>query len=131
MEYKIHQRTNRLAKGNAPKVLYVATAVATGKVTIERIAEEVAAETVYCRAEVLHFLEMLSLVVQQHLSKGETVELGALGRLRVTLKGKAQESAEDMEHSLSPRVVYTASEEIKSAISDAPLTCVGRSDDQY
>jgi len=79
--------------------LYYPCPVSDEKVTIRKLAEDIALTTSFNTPDTIGVLEALIYAIPKFLCSGAIVSLGELGTFRVTLKGKGKATKKEMNHS--------------------------------
>lgn len=96
--YSVAPRINPRDKEAAPK--YYGTAVSTGKVDLEEMAEQISKRCTVKTADVMGVIKAFEDQFRSALLNGEIVDLNGIGRFRVTLTGKGAATEEDFDPSL-------------------------------
>lgn len=106
-------------KPDAPKKWY-ATAVNQGTINIKEISKEIAGRSSLTKGDVLNVIENLLEEIPKHLINGNSVKLGDLCTLRLSIKGKGSEDEEDYTTAniQKTRVVFTPSKAMQKEISE-------------
>ncbi len=98
VSYSVSPRINPRDKDAAPK--YYGTAVSSGKLEIEDIAEMIAQRCTVKVADVIGVIKAFEQQFRAALINGEIIDLHGIGRFRVTLTGKGAATEEDFDDSL-------------------------------
>lgn len=96
--YSVAPRQNPRDKEAAPK--YYGTAVSTGKVELEEMAEQISKRCTVKVADVLGVIKAFEDQFRNALLNGEIVDLNGIGRFRVTLTGSGAVTEEDYDPSM-------------------------------
>lgn len=96
--YSVAPRPNPREKDEAPK--YYGTAVSTGKVDLEEMAEQISKRCTVKVADVMGVIKAFEDQFRNALLNGEIVDLDGIGRFRVTLTGKGALTEEDYDPSM-------------------------------
>ncbi len=116
MKYKLIQKKNP-AKPEAPMKWY-ASAINQGTVNINQLSKEIAGRSSLTKGDVLNVIENLLEEIPKHLINGNSVKLGNLCTLRLSIKGKGSDTEEDYTTAniIKTRVVFTPSKEMQQEI---------------
>ena len=90
LTYKVVARKNPLTKA----IKYYGQVTGTTPVSINQLAEEMAAESTLTRHDILACLSSLQSHVIAHLQNGQSIRLGDLGSFHATLKSKGADTAD-------------------------------------
>lgn len=93
IRYVVRRKINPMDKDAAPK--YYAVVASRGTTTTRELAEHISSSTTLQLPDVVAVLAALQLVVCEELAKGNTVSLGSLGYLKMTMNSKGAETGED------------------------------------
>lgn len=83
VRYRTHKVNLKNSKANGK---YYGSAVSLGRVTTEKLAEEIAHSSTVTKADILAVLAELSHVMKEHLQNSMTVDLDGIGAFRVGLQ---------------------------------------------
>ena len=91
---------NVVARGNprdqsAPKKYYPSV-IASGKITLRQLAEQIASISTVSTIDTLAALEAFLQVIPQHLADGKIVDLGEFGSFWIKIKSTGSETAEEV-----------------------------------
>ena len=101
-----------------------AKVVSGGKITTDKLADEIAQRSTFSSGDVKGVVKALSEMLHYHLSEGETVDIDGIGNFSVTLKtlkgitDPKQSRAESIRFN---NVVYRTSPELKHKLKTIPL----------
>ena len=101
-----------------------AKVVSGGKITTDKLADEIAQRSTFSSGDVKGVVKALSEMLHYHLSEGETVDIDGIGNFSVTLKtlkgitDPKQIRAESIRFN---NVVYRTSPELKHKLKTIPL----------
>lgn len=93
IRYVVRPKRNPREKDEAPK--YFAIVASRGTTTTRELAENISAATTFQLPDVVAVLAALQLVVCEELAKGNTVSLGSLGYLKMTINSKGAATGKD------------------------------------
>lgn len=88
-------RKQRLNLNGKPKDVIVTSTIHKGVATLEEIETMVAKISAASEGDVRSIIRTMSELISQNLSQGRIVELGDLGRFRVSVKCKSADSTEN------------------------------------
>ncbi len=118
MKYKLVQKKNPV-KPEAPMKWY-ASAVNQGTININQLSKEIAGRSSLTKGDVLNVIENLLEEIPKHLINGNSVKLGNLCTLRLSIKGKGSETEDTYTTAniIKTRVVFTPSREMQQEIEN-------------
>lgn len=93
IRYVVRRKINPRDRDAAPK--YYAVVSSRGTTTTRELAENISSSTTFQLPDVVAVLAALQLVVCEELAKGNTVSLGSLGYLKMTMNSKGAETGKD------------------------------------
>lgn len=93
IRYVVRPKCNPREKDEAPK--YYAVVSSRGTTTTRELAENISLSTTLQLPDVVAVLAALQLVVCEELAKGNTVSLGSLGYLKMTMNSRGALTGED------------------------------------
>lgn len=93
IRYVVRPKRNPREKGTPP--LYYAVVSSRGTTTTRELAENISSSTTLQLPDVVAVLAALQLVVCEELAKGNTVSLGSLGYLKMTMNSRGALVGED------------------------------------
>ena len=93
IRYVVRPKRNPQEKGTPPK--YYAVVASRGTTTTRELAEVISSATTLQLPDVVAVLAALQMVVCEELAKGNTVSLGSLGYLKLTMKSKGSLTGKD------------------------------------
>ncbi|MBR4553583.1 MAG: DNA-binding protein [Bacteroidaceae bacterium] len=110
-------------KPGTTTVKWYGSAVNTGVVKIDQLAEEMSSESTVTRHDVLSVLSSLQQHIMRHLALGHSVRLGDLGSFHASLYGYGSEQKKDYSPSMLKgiRVHFRRSPYLKREISLAKV----------
>lgn len=93
IRYVVRPKRNPQERDEAPK--YYAVVASRGTTTTRELAENISSATTFQLPDVVAVLAALQLVVCEELAKGNTVSLGSLGYLKMTMNSKGAATGKD------------------------------------
>ncbi|HPE57864.1 MAG TPA: DNA-binding domain-containing protein [Bacteroidales bacterium] len=102
LKVKAVARKNPLEPASAVK--YYATAISSGKVGIDELAQGIANASTMSRADIYGVIVAMVDEIVTQLAEGKIIEMGKLGTLRMTVNSGAAESAEKVTSSLVKKI---------------------------
>ncbi len=129
INFKVTQHQLTTAKGK--QTFHFARAVYNGQTTMDMLQKQIARISAISEGDVRSVLLTLSQLVADELSAGRIIELGDLGRMKVGLKSKANESKDKFrtQDIKRVRVIFTPGKLIKEELLSVGLQCVGKNED--
>ncbi len=121
INFKVANKKLTTAKGE--QTFHYAKAVYNGVTTIEHLQKQIARISAVSEGDVRSTLLTLTQLITDELTAGRIVELGDLGRMRVSFKSKASDSEEKFQTAdiKRIRVLFTPGKMIKSGLQTASL----------
>ncbi len=118
IKYKVIQRGQPGVAGGGEQKFYASSNV-TGKQTLEDLTELIELSSTVSGADIRAVLYALVKVMQKSLSKGQIVELGELGTLRVSISSNGEAKAEDVTASSikNAKVVFRPGSDIQKLLA--------------
>ena len=83
--YRIVRRKN---PQNSAETQYIMQHISKGIVDLDQMAAEITKETAFSEADVIGVVTALSSKLQQHLERGNRVDIGPLGRYKIGFSAK-------------------------------------------
>ena len=93
IRYVVRPKINPRDRETEPK--YYAVVSSRGTTTTRELAENISSSTTFQLPDVVAVLAALQLLVCEELAKGNTVSLGSLGYLKMTMNSKGAVTGED------------------------------------
>lgn len=115
-KFKVVARKN-LSKGAAEdSKLYYAQSQSTGTSDFSAICRNIAAISTASEGDVEAVMTSLVFVAQEALNRGEIVDLGKLGRLRVSISSKGAEDAEQFTAAMirKANIIFTPGDALRT-----------------
>lgn len=116
LKFKLVQRKD-MTKGAAEGAkLFYPQLVSNGKVSFERLCEEVAEQSSLTSGDIKNCVDRLIFCLVSHLREGRGVDCGDLGSFRIALRSAGTATEEGYETTTkmrSPSVVYTPGKKLK------------------
>lgn len=116
IKYKLVQRKDMRAGAGPDDKLYYPVLVSNGRVSFDRLCEEVAEQSALTSGDVKNCVDRLIFNATAHLREGRGVDMGDLGSFRLALRsaGAADEASYDASTMMrAPGVVYTPGKKLK------------------
>lgn len=116
IKYKLVQRKDMSAGAEPDDKLYYPVLVSNGRVSFDRLCEEVAEQSALTSGDVKNCVDRLIFNATTHLREGRGVDMGDLGSFRLALRsaGAADEASYDASTMMrAPGVVYTPGKKLK------------------
>lgn len=125
ISYKIRKQELKFA-GNK-KTIYYAQSINKGEASLEEIEGMISKISALSEGDVRSVLRTMSDLVIHNIKNGRVVDLGDLGRFRISLKGKASDKAEDFKATNIKRakIIYTPAKAIRLALKSANILLDG------
>ncbi len=119
IKYHVIQRGEPGVVGGGEKKFYATTKVA-GEKTLAGLTHDIEKICTVSGADIRAVLYALVDVIQGSLADGQTVRLGELGSMRVSIssRGEKDEKAVTADSILSSKIVFTPSTEIKKMLAN-------------
>lgn len=123
IKYRLVKRKNMSRDAGADEKLVYAQARTSGELTFEMLCKQIAAQSTASFGDVELVIRGMVSVATEALLRGESVSLGALGRLRVSLGSQGVATEEEFTTALirKPKYVFTPGSELKKATSDMSM----------
>ncbi|MGL4908615.1 MAG: HU family DNA-binding protein [Bacteroidales bacterium] len=116
MKIKLVQRANPMKQDDKK---YYANAINAGKKTIKDIARDIAGRSSLTRGDIENTLTNFLEELPKYLKDGFSLQMSDLGTFRLSLSSEGAESFEKFNtHSISAKVLFTPSVEMKRELSD-------------
>lgn len=93
LRYRITKRSNSI-KNNTPQ--YIMQAIATDTVGLEILSQAISEECSLHQVDVQAVLIALGIKLEDHLQRGKSVDLGAIGKFKMGFKCKAEVNASQL-----------------------------------
>ncbi|MCB2219426.1 MAG: DNA-binding protein [Bacteroidetes bacterium] len=121
LKIKAVQRKNPQDPAATP--LWYASAISSGKVDIDDLAEGIALASTMSRADIYGVIVAMVDEVVTHLAEGKIVTLGKLGTLRMTVNSDGTDAADKVSSSLVKKinVRYRAGSDIANKVKSIKL----------
>ena len=116
IKYKLVQRKDMSAGAEPDDKLYYPVLMSNGRVSFDRLCEEVAEQSALTSGDVKNCVDRLIFNATTHLREGRGVDMGDLGSFRLALRsaGAADEASYDASTMMrAPSVVYTPGKKLK------------------
>jgi predicted histone-like DNA-binding protein len=119
LKYKLVERSNPRDLA-APKKFY-AVHTSSGRKTLGNISRDIEDISSLSRGDISNVLQNLVDQIPKYLLDGQTVSLGELGSLRLTLGSEGAEKAKDFEASMikNVKIVFTPGKMLKEEMAKA------------
>jgi predicted histone-like DNA-binding protein len=119
LKYKLVEKSNPRDL-TAPKKFY-ASHVLSGKKTLGNISRDIEDISSLSRGDISNVLQNLVDQIPKYLLEGQTVSLGELGTLRLTLSSEGAEKAKDFKASMikNVKIVFTPGKMLKEEMAKA------------
>ncbi len=119
IDYKVHAVRPNLANKNGKRELFIARPVSSGSVSLDRIAQMIEEQSSLTTADVYAVVEALSANIERILLQGQSVELGKLGRLSLSMESTPAESRQDFSYRNIDRlkIRYTSNRDLEQSIN--------------
>ena len=119
LKYKLVQKGNP-SDLSAPKKYY-ANHVSSGRKTLRDISRDIEDRSSLSRGDISNVLENLVDQVPKYLLDGQTVSLGDLGSLRLSISSEGAEKAKDFNAMMvrNVRIVFTPGKLLKQEVAKA------------
>ena len=119
LKYKLVEKSNPRDL-TAPKKFY-ASHVLSGKKTLGNISRDIEDISSLSRGDISNVLQNLVDQIPKYLLDGQTVSLGELGTLRLTLSSEGAEKAKDFKASMikNVKIVFTPGKMLKEEMAKA------------
>jgi len=125
IKYKVIERGQPGVVGGGEKKYY-ASSNSTGDMTLAGLTRTIEKSSTVSGADIRAVLYAMVDSMQDALANGQIVRMGELGSLRVTLKSRGEETAEQVNASSikDAKVVFTPGKAIKQMLSGLEYTKV-------
>ena len=123
MRFQVKSRKASIGKKKG-QVLFFAHKQATRRMTLEQVEESISRSTTLTRGDVRAAIASLTDVVNEAILRGDSVDLGDLGTLRVAVGVKQMDKEEDVNASTlrKPQVRYTPKKAMRLLAKTIPLS---------
>lgn len=117
VKFKVVQKVNPIKKDDPAK--YYAQAEVSGDVTLETLARRIAKASMATRGDVLGVITSLVDEIIESLEEGNSIKLGDLGRMRVSLSSSGMEKADEVSarNIRKGKIIFTPSVMLKDRIN--------------
>lgn len=117
VKFKVVQKVNPVKKEEPAK--YYAQAEVSGDVTLDTLSRRVAKASMATRGDVLGVITSLVEEIIESLEEGNSVKLGDLGRMRVSLSSSGMEKADEVSaHNIRRgKIIFTPSVMLKDRVN--------------
>lgn len=119
LKYKLVQKGNPRDL-SAPKKYY-ANHASSGRKTLKHLSRDIEDRSSLSRGDISNVLDNLVDQVPKYLLDGQTVSLGELGSLRLTLSSEGAEKAKDFNVNMikNVKIVFTPGKMLKEEVAKA------------
>lgn len=119
IDYKVHAVRPNLANKNGKRELFIARPVSSGSISLDSIAQMIEEQSSLTTADVYAVVEALSANIERVLLQGQSVELGKLGRLSLSMESTPAESRQDFSFRNIDRlkIRYTPNRDLERSIN--------------
>ena len=123
LRFQVKSRKASIGKKKG-KVLFFAHKQATRRMTLEQVEESISRSTTLTRGDVRAAIASLTDVVNEAILRGDSVDLGDLGTLRVAVGVKQMDKEEDVNASTlrKPQVRYTPKKAMRLLAKTIPVS---------
>lgn len=123
LRFQVKNRKASIGKKKG-QVLFFAHKQATRRMTLEQVEESISRSTTLTRGDVRAAIASLTDVVNEAILRGDSVDLGDLGILRVSVGAKQMDKEEDVNASTlrKPQVRYTPKKAMRLLAKTIPLS---------
>ena len=123
LRFQVKSRKASIGKKKG-KVLFFAHKQATRRMTLEQVEESISRSTTLTRGDVRAAIASLTDVVNEAIYRGDSVDLGDLGTLRVAVGVKQMDKEEDVNASTlrKPQVRYTPKKAMRLLAKTIPVS---------
>lgn len=123
LRFQVKSRKASIGKKKG-QVLFFAHKQATRRMTLEQVEESISRSTTLTRGDVRAAIASLTDVVNEAIYRGDSVDLGDLGTLRVAVGVKQMDKGEDVNASTlrKPQVRYTPKKAMRLLAKTIPVS---------
>ena len=123
LRFQVKSRKASIGKKKG-QVLFFAHKQATRRMTLEQVEESISRSTTLTRGDVRAAIASLTDVVNEAILRGDSVDLGELGILRVSVGAKQTDKEEDVYASTlrKPQVRYTPKKAMRLLAKTIPVS---------
>lgn len=123
LRFQVKSRKASIGKKKG-QVLFFAHKQATRRMTLEQVEESISRSTTLTRGDVRAAIASLTDVVNEAILRGDSVDLGDLGILRVSVGVKQMDREEDVNASTlrKPQVRYTPKKAMRLLAKTIPVS---------
>lgn len=123
LRFQVKSRKASIGKKKG-QVLFFAHKQATRRMTLEQVEESISRSTTLTRGDVRAAIASLTDVVNEAIYRGDSVDLGDLGTLRVAVGVKQMDKEEDVNASTlrKPQVRYTPKKAMRLLAKTIPVS---------
>ncbi len=123
LRFQVKSRKASIGKKKG-QVLFFAHKQATRRMTLEQVEESISRSTTLTRGDVRAAIASLTDVVNEAILRGDSVDLGDLGILRVSVGVKQMDKEEDVNVSTlrKPQVRYTPKKAMRLLAKTIPVS---------
>ena len=123
LRFQVKSRKASIGKKKG-QILFFAHKQATRRMTLEQVEESISRSTTLTRGDVRAAIASLTDVVNEAILRGDSVDLGDLGTLRVAVGVKQMDKEEDVNVSTlrKPQVRYTPKKAMRLLAKTVPVS---------
>ena len=123
LRFQVKSRKASIGKKKG-QILFFAHKQATRRMTLEQVEESISRSTTLTRGDVRAAIASLTDVVNEAIYRGDSVDLGDLGTLRVAVGVKQMDKEEDVNASTlrKPQVRYTPKKAMRLLAKTIPVS---------
>lgn len=123
LRFQVKSRKASIGKKKG-QILFFAHKQATRRMTLEQVEESISRSTTLTRGDVRAAIASLTDVVNEAILRGDSVDLGDLGTLRVAVGVKQMDKEEDVNASTlrKPQVRYTPKKAMRLLAKTIPVS---------
>ena len=123
LRFQVKSRKASIGKKKG-QVLFFAHKQASRRITLEQVEESITRSTTLTRGDVRAAIASLTDVVNEAILRGDSVDLGDLGVLRVSVGAKQMDKEEDVNASTlrKPQVRYTPKKAMRLLAKTIPVS---------
>ncbi len=131
LNYKIANRELPTKDGKIKKYFFARTVI-SNQISFEEFCEELADGSTVGKADIMAVISRMTTVIARHLDRGNSVDCGALGKFRPSVRSHSVENEKDFRAELmkTPSVIFTPRKEFKECLHNSSFHLVKEKDSE-